>query len=73
MLPLLATSRREGNGDCLSRIAAVLQIPTPKTKTQVLEYLDATEYVSLWIAEFVDIRMPLYTSTKQGNYTLNFE
>ena len=50
-----------------SRIAAVLQILTSETKTQVSEFLGAAGYCCLCIPEFVEIERALFTSTKWGD------
>lgn len=49
-----------------SRIATILQLPTPKTKTQVWEFVGAARYCCLWISEFVEKVRPLCTNTKWG-------
>ncbi|XP_037677956.1 uncharacterized protein LOC119523258 [Choloepus didactylus] len=44
-------------------IQAILQILTPQTKLQVLEFLGVVRYCRLWILGFAEIACPLYAST----------
>lgn len=48
-----------------SKIAAILQIPIPKTKRQAQEFLGTAGYCCLWIPEFVETVTLLYASTKR--------
>lgn len=49
-----------------SRVQAVLQIPTPKTKKQVREFLGTVGYCRLWIPGFAEIAKPLHSATEGG-------
>lgn len=42
------------------RVAAILKVPTPKTKRQVREFLGVMRYCWLWITEFVETARPAY-------------
>ncbi|CAK6435346.1 unnamed protein product [Pipistrellus nathusii] len=49
-----------------SRVQAVLQIPVPKTKRQVREFLGTVGYCRLWIPGFAEMAKPLHTATAGG-------
>ncbi|KGL72418.1 hypothetical protein N309_13129, partial [Tinamus guttatus] len=53
-----------------SRVKAIIQIPTPKTKKQVREFLGATGYCRLWILGFAELAKPLYQATVGGDTKL---
>nr|QLI47671.1 MAG: pol polyprotein [Reticuloendotheliosis virus] len=50
-----------------SRTQAILQIPVPKTKRQVREFLGTIGYCRLWIPGFAELAQPLYAATRGGN------
>ena len=45
------------------RIQAILNIPKPKTKRQIREFLGAAGYCRLWILGFAEMAKPLYSAT----------
>ncbi|KGL81324.1 hypothetical protein N309_13391, partial [Tinamus guttatus] len=50
-----------------SRVQAITQIPTPKTKKQVREFLGAAGYCRLWILGFAEMAKPLYQAVAGGD------
>lgn len=50
-----------------SRVQAITQIPTPKTKKQVREFLGTVGYCRLWIPGFAELAQPLYSATRGGS------
>lgn len=55
-----------------SRVQAILQIPTPKTKKQVREFLGTVGYCRLWIPGFAELAQPLYSATGGGDTPLEW-
>lgn len=54
-------------GKSLSELVAITQIPTPKTKKQVREFLGTVGYCRLWIPGFAELAQPLYSATRGGS------
>ncbi|XP_062946104.1 IQ domain-containing protein H-like [Cynocephalus volans] len=45
-------------------VTAILNVPEPKTKRQIREFLGAAGYSRLWILNFAEMAQPLYEATK---------
>ncbi|XP_038624004.1 uncharacterized protein LOC119946658 [Tachyglossus aculeatus] len=55
-----------------SRVQAILQVPAPKTKKQVREFLGTVGYCRLWIPSFAELAQPLYAATRGGDAPLRW-
>jgi hypothetical protein len=48
-----------------NRKTAILQIPLPETKRDLLSFLELTIYLTIWIPNYLIIAKPLYKAAKR--------